>query len=317
MLSGLPSPRTPPGRAVSPPPLRATEAVDWIDQLLLADTTGGQAEPLSPQHRHKEVCNYIDSFLKELSPSPSSPPPNEPAVPSGEQIESVTPPEQGGRQRSASTLTPAPPVSSHGLPAYMQNDKPVEAQASPPVRKQKAQGLAAQLNELADERATQVEEDNEAAFGIEIVLCTVKKGSHGLGMALETADDSFVVAAFNEMPQGVPNPGELAKPPIMLGDRIVAVDGVPCPTAEALGAQIQKASDEILLTMERNHQQGDGYEDLYEDVASLSNYDVAASFWSKQEKNLDPVLQSVSCSLSRPFSLSLLVHRAMLNDICG
>ena len=303
MLSRLPSPRTPPGRAVSPPPLRATEAVDWIDQLLLADTTGGQAEPLSPQHRHKEVCNYIDSFLKELSPSPSSPPLNEPAA-SNEQNESVTPREQGGRQRSASTLTPAPPVSSHGLPSYMQNDKPVEAQASPPVRKQKAKGLAAQLNELANNRATQVEEDNEAAFGIEIVLCTVKKGSHGLGMALETAEDSFVVAAFNEMPQGVPNPGELAKPPIMLGDRIVAVDGVPCPTAEELSAQIQKASNEIVLTMERNHQEEDGYEDLYEDVASLSNYDVAASFWSKQEKNLDPV----RCSLSLALSLALSVH---------
>ena len=86
-----------------------------------------------------------------------------------------------------------------------------------------------------------------------VVDCKVTKGLQGLGIRLQKQEVGYSVEAFNDMPEGIPNPTLNADPPIEVGDRIVAINNVKVSTSSEIAGEVRKveAGTVFVIQMER------------------------------------------------------------------
>ena len=71
-----------------------------------------------------------------------------------------------------------------------------------------------------------------------------------MGMVLAQRDGVFTVADF-KIPKGVSNPALNAVPPLLVGDRIVRVNGIECKSAGHLGQLVKDSERTLILGIER------------------------------------------------------------------
>merc|ERR1712166_596300 len=104
-------------------------------------------------------------------------------------------------------------------------------------KKEMAKALSESINKM--EGAIELRESLDKAES-RIVDCKVTKGLKGLGMKLKKEVVSYSIEAFNDMPEGVPNPALNADPPIEVGDRVLAINGVKVSTSTEIVGEVAK-----------------------------------------------------------------------------
>jgi hypothetical protein len=88
-----------------------------------------------------------------------------------------------------------------------------------------------------------------------VVDVTLMKGSHGIGLDLgAAADTSAIIRRFKELPPDVPNPALSCSPEILVGDVIVAVNGVECPSLMDAVNAIRSSGEAVTLSLRRYEQ---------------------------------------------------------------
>eukprot|EP00656_Telonema_subtile_P036443 TRINITY_DN4042_c0_g1_i11.p1 TRINITY_DN4042_c0_g1~~TRINITY_DN4042_c0_g1_i11.p1 ORF type:complete len:797 (+),score=107.86 TRINITY_DN4042_c0_g1_i11:132-2522(+) len=90
----------------------------------------------------------------------------------------------------------------------------------------------------------------------------VQKGLYGLGIAFSLNTSKITITSFKAMPSGVENPALVTMPPLEVGDRIVAVNGVACGNARIFSSTVSSSGPVVTLTIERlGDEEGEDYRD--------------------------------------------------------
>jgi hypothetical protein len=122
--------------------------------------------------------------------------------------------------------------------------------------------LAPASHTLVLAHAPSIEEHKQQAFASSLsppsasagerYVTVLEKSEHGLGLDLEKRANRPVVKRLKAMPPGVENPALRAKPvPVVVGDTIVAVNGVDCDSFALVVDAIRSSGQRVELTLIR------------------------------------------------------------------